>query len=255
MIFNHSTFVGIDPSAGRRPLIYAAINRDLQILALGEGDLGEVTAFVGGQQSACVAVNAPRRPNQGQMKLQELRDALKRVPRPGRWEGYRVAEYLLRQHNIRTPRTPAQVSNCPGWIQRGFEIYRRLENMGFQDYPVEDAPCQMLEVYPHAAFTALLGVLPFPKNSLEGRLQRQLVLHNRGIEIADPMRAFEEITRYRLLQGVLPLDTIYSTEALDALVAAYTAWFAVHSPNEVTLLGVAAEGQIVIPVPELRSKY
>ena len=65
MLFNETSFIGIDPTAGKRPMAYAALDRDLSLIALGEGDLDAVTAFVAGQQSAYVAVNAPPRPNQG----------------------------------------------------------------------------------------------------------------------------------------------------------------------------------------------
>ncbi|MFC1996136.1 DUF429 domain-containing protein [Chloroflexota bacterium] len=255
MLFNETTFIGIDPTAGKRPMAYAALDRDLRPLALGEGDLDAVTAFVGGQQAAIVAVNAPSQPNQGLMKRPEIREGLNPVPRPGRWEGFRVAEYLLYQHKIHTPRTRASVENCPVWMQVGFELYKRLSGLDYQPYLTPEAPRQVMEVYPHAAYTVLLNSSPFPKTSLEGRLQRQLVLHNQGMYIPDPMRVFEEITRYRLLQGILPLDDLYSARELDALVAAFTAWVAATSPEGVTVLGPSEEGQIVLPSADLQSRY
>lgn len=255
MLFNYTTFIGIDPTTGKRPMAYAALDQDLRLLALDEGSLDEIVAFVGGQQSAFVAVNAPRRPHQGLMQRSEVRAGLKPVPRPGRWTGFRVVEYQLRQHNIRVPRTRGKEDDCPVWMQTGFEFHKRLERLGYKDYPAPDTTSQLMEVYPHAAFTALLGCLPFKKTSMEGRLQRQLVLHNRGLEIPDPMRVFEEITRYRLMQGILPLDGLYSVRKLDALVAAYTAWVAATTPKEVILLGNPEEGQIVLPVSELNPKY
>jgi len=255
MLFNESTFIGIDPTAGKRLMAYAALDQELRIIALKKGDLDEITAFVGGQQAAFVAINSPRRPNQGLMKRDDVREKLKPSPRPGRWQGYRVAEYLLRQHNIHIMRTCSEVKKCPKWMQTGFDLYKRLESMGYRDYPSPEAPRQMLEVYPHAAYTALLGRTPFLKTSLEGRLQRQLILHNHGLDIPDPMRFFEEITRYRILRGVLPLEGLYSVRKLEALVAAYTAWLAVKSKKDITVLGHPEEGQIVIPIADLEPKY
>ena len=255
MLFNETTFIGIDPTAGKRPMAYAALDRDLHPLALGDGDMDAVMAFLGGQQAAIVAVNAPRQPNQGLMKRPYVRESLAPVPVPGRWEGFRVAEYMLYQRKIRIPRTRASVESCPVWMQVGFEVYRRLGGLGYKPYLTPDAPCQMMEVYPHAAFTVLLNGAPFPKTSLEGRLQRQLLLHNQGLHIPDPMRVFEEITRYRLLQGILPLEDLYSSHELDALVGAFTAWVAATSPEGVTVLGAAEEGQIVLPSAELQAKY
>ncbi|MGD2156126.1 MAG: DUF429 domain-containing protein [Anaerolineales bacterium] len=255
MFFDHTTFIGIDPTAGQRPITYAALDIDLRLLALGEGDIEEVTAFAGGQKSAYVAVSAPRRPNQGLMKSPEVRETLSPVPRPGRWSGFRVVEYQLFQHNIRIPRTPSKVKDCPNWMRLGFDLYQRLVRLGYKSYPASESPCQVLEVYPHAAFTVLLERLPFPKRSLEGRLQRQLILHSKALEIPDPMRIFEEITRYRMLQGVLPLDGLYNHEELEALVGAFTAWMAVNRPEEVSILGDPEEGQIVLPMAKIQEKY
>ena len=91
--------------------------------------------------------------------------------------------------------------------------------------------------------------------SLEGRLQRQLVLHSQGLDIPDPMRFFEEITRYRIIKGMLPLEVLYEARKLDALAAAFTAWVAATAPSEVTLLGHPDEGLMVLPVSELKPRY
>ncbi len=255
MLFSNTTFIGIDPTAGQRPFAYAALDHELGLLALGQGDIDEVLAFMAGQRAARVGVCAPRRPNQGLMERDEVRENLSPTPRPGRWTNFRLAEYQLRQHNIRIPQTPAEEEECPNWMQMGFMLFRRLEKLDYQPFPKEDAPCQWLEIYPHASFAVLLGHNPFPKHTLEGRLQRQLILYEQRVEIPDPMRIFEEITRHRLLQGILPLENLYSVEELDALSAAYTAWVATTQPEQVTLLGDPQEGEIILPVSELKNSY
>jgi hypothetical protein len=255
MLFSNATFIGIDPTAGQRPLSYAALDGDLSLLALGQGDIDEVLAFVAGQYAALVAVSAPRRPNQGVMDRSEVRENLSPPPRPGRWTNFRLAEYELWQHNLRIPRTPGEKEECPAWMQMGFTLFRRLESLKYQPYPQEDTGRQSLEVYPHACFAALLDRIPFAKDTLEGRLQRQLILFENKLDIPDPMRVFEEITRHRLLQGILPLDDLYPAEELDALIAAYTAWVAATQPEQVTLLGDSEEGQIVLPVSKLKNCY
>jgi hypothetical protein len=140
-------------------------------------------------------------------------------------------------------------------MRMGFNLYHRLENLDFRAYPDGDSALQCLEVYPHACFTVLLDRAPFPKHTLEGRLQRQLVLHECQINLPDPMLIFEEITRHRLLQGILPLENLYPAEELDALVAAYTAWLAGTKTGQVTLLGHPDEGTLVLPVGALKSRY
>jgi len=69
------------------------------------------------------------------------------------------------------------------------------------------------------------------------------------------MEFFEEITRHRLLKGVLPIEFIYTSEELDALVAAFTAFLAASKPSGVIWVGNKQEGQIVLPVSELRETY
>jgi hypothetical protein len=90
---------------------------------------------------------------------------------------------------------------------------------------------------------------------LEGRIQRQLILHNHGLDIPDPMRVFEEITRYRILKGTISLERLYHPPMLDALASAYTAWMAATSPEEISNLGHPEEGEIILPVPQLNPKY
>jgi len=255
MFSTGSTFVGIDPTAGHKPFAYTALDNALHLTALGRGSLEEVLAFTAGQPQAMVAVCAPRRPSQRLMERTEVRDRLSPPPRPGRWTSFRLVEYLLRQHGISCYKTPPETKSCPNWMQMGFHLYRRLEQMGFQPYPSNDTALQWLEVYPHACFCTLLGHVPLAKNSLEGRIQRQLVLHKQKVGVPDPMDLIKGLTAQHILQGSLPTEHLYSQGELDALVAAYTAWQAVNHPKEITLLGDASEGLVALPVAELKRTY
>ena len=252
MLFTKTTFIGIDPTAGKRPFIYAALDHRRQLLALAAGDMEEVLAFVGGQQEAFIAVSAPFQPNQGLMDNETRRAQLATPPRAGRYLDYRLVEYLLCVHNIRTYRTPAEVSTCPRWMQSGFTVYKRLQQLSFHRHPAGENTRQFLEVYPHACYCAWLDRAPLAKGTLEGRLQRQMILYENSLPVPDPMRYFEEITRYRLLQGRMPKDILYEPGELDALAAAYTAWLAAHQPDQISLLGDPDEGQIVLPIPNLK---
>ena len=256
MLFSDTTYIGIDPTAGEKPFVYAAVDHDLSIIALGHGDIDDTLAFSAGQRRALVAVSAPQQPNIGLMKDEEFRNSISPRPNPGRWENFRYAEFLLRQHNIHIPQTPSSESDCPNWMRMGFLVFNRLSSIGYKPYQNGDIGDRMfIEVYPHACFTVLLNLIPFLKNSLEGRLQRQLVLYDKKMDVPDPMRIFEEITRHRLLSGVLPLGDLFSPGELDALIAAYTAWMVVNKPDETILLGDNREGQVVVPASKLSPIY
>ena len=255
MFYSNTTYLGIDPTAGDKPLTYVALDQERSLLAIGQGDMDEVLAFVAGQRSAVVGICAPRKPNQGLMDRAEVRDRLSPQPRPGRWRNFRVVEYLLRQHNIYMPQTLSEAERCPRWMQQGFTLNQRLRNLDYRTFPSKDSAHQLLEVYPHASFSVLLEILPLPKRSLEGRIQRQLVLYRCDLNIPDPMYIFEEITRHRLLQGMLPIEDLYQVEELDAMVAAFTAWLAGNEPDKISVIGDPVEGEIILPAAEILSRY
>ena len=169
--------------------------------------------------------------------------------------GFRVAELDLRERGISISGTPATVSACPAWVQAGFTLYRKLDKMGFKKYPSDESPHQVLETQPHAAFCVMAGVVPQSKPSLEGKIQRQLLLYEAGVRIKDPMDFFEEITRHKMLKGTWPVDMLYQPEQLDALAAAYTAWLAIHKPENISVVGDPTEGMIILPEKNLKEKY
>lgn len=234
--------VGIDPGSGRPPFCYAALDADLRLLALGTGRLADVLAFTAGQSRALVAINAPPRPVHEPAAAEPLPPTRRaRVP-------LRPAERLLQARGLPTYHTPARAEDAPPWMRRAFALYQRLDELGYRPHPHPEVPRQWLEVPAEAAFAALLGQAPLlPAHRLEGRWQRQILLSDAGLGIADPMRFFEEITRHRLRRGQLPLHLIHSPGELNALVAAYTAWLVLHHPEQVLTLGEPATGQVVIP--------
>jgi len=252
MLFTDTVFVGIDPTSSHKSYTYAALDKGMNLVALADGELDDVTAFLGGQTSAIVAINAPSGVNRGLVreKKKEMSKLLKT-----RASGFRVAELELRDRGITVSGTPSTISACPAWIQAGFALYRKLEKMGFKKYPTDAEPYQLLESQPHAAFCVMAGSVPQPKPSLEGKIQRQLLLYEAGVRIKDPMDFFEEITRHKMLKGTWPLDMLYMPEQLDAMVAAYTAWLAIHKLENISTVGDPAEGLIVLPEKNLKEKY
>ena len=224
----------------------------MNLVALADGELEDVTTFLGGQSSAMVAINAPSGVNRGlvrEKKKEMFKSAKTRAV------GFRVAELELRERGITVSGTPATVSACPAWIQTGFALYRKLEKMGFKQHPTENAPHQVFETQPHAAFCVIAGAVPQPKPSLEGKIQRQLLLYEAGVRIKDPMDFFEEITRHKMIKGMWPLDLLYQPEQLDAIVAAYMAWLSVNKRETVSFIGDPTEGQIALPEKILKEKY
>jgi len=178
------TYVGVDPTAGRFPFTLAAINQDRKLIVLAAGDIDDVLTFLVEQKPCMVAVNAPPRPNHGLVRKSLEKQNL--APGQLRGSDLRQAESELRAHGISVSPTPARLEACPAWMQMGFELFRRLDEAGFKQYPTVKASQQWLETHPHAAFCALLGQIPLSKPTLEGRLQRQIALYEQGIDMKDP---------------------------------------------------------------------
>lgn len=254
MLLVDSAFIGIDPTSSRKSFTYAVLDKDLNLLILAEGEMEDVAAFIAGQKSAIVAVNAPDGVNRGLVRKKMEKEML--VPHKNiRGAEFRLSEYKLRERGIAVSGTPSSVALSPAWIQMGFNLYHGLRKIGFKKYPGTESKYQMLETHPHACFCVMIGQSPLSKSSFEGRLQRQLVLYEHGVKIKDPMGFFEEITRFKMINGVWPMELLYLPEQLDALIAAYTAWIVAHKPDRVLSLGDVKEGFLVLPVKELKEKY
>lgn len=257
MLFDDAVFIGIDATAGDRPMPFAALDSDLCLVAQGSAGLEDVLAFAAGQSAAVAAVDAPQGPPIGLMERADIRRGFGLPPEGATWGGWRVCEYALRKRGVRIANTPSMVALAPGWVQRGHQLHKRLKGLGYRSFVAGEPSSErmLLELHPNAAYTALLERQPLAKNTLEGRLQRQLLLYLKGLDIPNPMRALEEITRHHILTGELPLDDLLSAGELDALMGAYVAYLAALHPKQISQEGDQSEGLITLPVAELQASY
>jgi len=248
-----SVYLGIDISMGPKPVTFVALDDDQQALAIGEGDVADALAYAAGQMTgALAAVNAASQPNRGRMARDEVRRKLKPAPPKGKFLHLRQAEYELIQAGIEVTETPNSPEKSLPWVRRGFLLVEKLGEMGYQPFSGEEtepsAPMRRwLETRADAAFWSLLGVAPLPAGTLEGRIQRQLVLLDEGLKVPDAMVFFEEITRYKLLKSSLPTKDIFSQAEINAWIAALTAWLAANEPERICRFGEAEEGFIYLP--------
>jgi hypothetical protein len=220
---------------------------ELNLLAISRGEELEVLGYCAGLSSVLVTINAPPRPNTGLMSDPEYCKSLTPPPHPGRKINMRVAEYEARLHGLSVPRAPVTIEDSPVWMQAGFNLYESLGNLEYQAFPSEASTRQWLESQAETFFYGLSGVIPLEANTLEGRIQRQLILYERKLPVSDPMDFFEEVTRYRLLHSILPIEKIFSPQELNALVMVYAGWLAINKPENITRLGAPEEGQISVP--------
>lgn len=223
-----TVFIGIEPGTAHKTCAMMVLDAEQHIQAQGCGDLADALSFAAGVGSAVVAVNAPA-------KLSDAR-------------GGRAIEKELLAQGAWIYQTPATLKACPAALRRGLELHKYLAEMGYVPGPTEEAPRQKIEAPADAAFWSLLGLRPFDPTTLEGRLQRQLALADAGLPVPDAMDFFEEITRHKLLHGMLPLKNIFSAEELNALMCAHIAWRCVCQPESLRWLGQPDEGSVAIPL-------
>ncbi|HET9590666.1 MAG TPA: hypothetical protein VFO91_17895 [Anaerolineales bacterium] len=125
-----------------------------------------------------------------------------------------------------------------------FSIFQKqLAELSFQPYSATSAARLWFQSHADEAFRALLQHKLFSRRTLEGRIQRALILYDQGLQIDDPMEFFEEITRYKLMQGILPLEIIHSANELDALAGAYLAWMTANRSQQIRV-----RGDLILPV-------
>jgi hypothetical protein len=187
---NHIIFAGVDISSGRKPVTFARLDGDLNVMSLERWTNAEAISWLKEYEEISLALNVTSR--------EEIhKDYKKKI------------------------------------LQAGLKP------------PSRNSRKQLIETSTQDCFRALIGKNPLPRRTFEGRLQRASVLYEQGLQIKDPMDVFEEITRYKLAQGIFTLENLYSPTELDALMAAYVAWMAVKRPAQ-----IVAQGEFFLPAQE-----
>jgi predicted nuclease with RNAse H fold len=257
MLFQDSVFIGVNPTAGKRPIKYAALDSRKRLIVHEHGDLEQVLAFLASFETALVAIDGPQGLNQGLMRNPEIRRSFGLQPGGRTWSQWRVCEYELRRRNIRLYNTPDRLAQTKNWDQVAIALFRRAQDMGYRLFEKSQSTTQrmLLEGRAHTGYATLLERRPFLKDTLEGRLQRQLILFIEGLDIPNPLKALEEVTRHHLLSGDLPLHDLCDPEGLDTLITAYIAYLAGREPDRVCQVGNDEEGLITVPVPQLEEFY
>ncbi|MGD8455974.1 MAG: DUF429 domain-containing protein [Anaerolineales bacterium] len=247
MINRQTRFMGIAPSIQGESLAFAVIDEHLHPLFVSIDNLERALASAAEQQPKTVGVGAPPNLNHRIVADPDKRADLGLPVKRGRPMDCRVAEYKILLQGVDIYRTPSQMAKAKDWMLTGFKIYTGLKELGFSPYEEKTEKNRWVETPPETCFWLWLQGNLMDADSLEGRIQRQLSLYALGMDIPDPMNFFEEITRYRLLKGILVEEGLYSSAELNAIASAYVAWAVVQRPNEVSFVGDEGEGQIVIP--------
>jgi len=246
-------YIGIDPAGGLERIQIAIFNQTGGLESSFACPLGELYPIISDPSRVIVAVNSPMKLNNGKLREARLGAELPEMHIPGRNVDMRVAEFILRAKGIHVGMTPSINALCTQAVRVGFEVYALLENSGYSGSLKSDRV--VVESNAHAVFCALAGMSPLTKLTLEGRLQRQLLLFDGGLQIKDPMEFLEEVTRHKLLRGILPWDELYTFEELDAMAMGLMAFYVGDSEKPSIPIGDLDEGLIFLPAAQLLERY
>lgn len=252
MDLSQTRFIGIDLAGARGSFTCAILDENRRIQFRGEVTQEEWLAKLGECQVAIAAITSPINLNEGVMADDARRAQLPVPPPAKKYSNLRQCEYELLARGFTPTRTPGRFEDCTPTLQRALRFTSNLAAQGFQRWPAPGAERQLMEIHPDSAYAQLLGAKLNPIKTLEGRIQRQLLLQEEHLNVRDPMIFFEEITRHKMLTGQLPEGVLISPAELNALVAANTAWSAYTNPTGVTRLGESNEGFIILPSPTRR---
>lgn len=235
------TFIGIDTNS--RPPYYHLIAIDSQLNCLSEltGDWEYLYSLLAKSDKAIIAINAPLSMNTGYLTQSNLPKR-----HPGRWPNCRRVEYDLLQLGAPVYSTPKDPRKMPASLSRGFAISRQLIDLGFALFTNKQEK-SFIEVPADAAFWSITQGEMIDQNQLLGRIQRQMILYERGFPVPDPMAFFEEITRFKIKMGNIPRDFVLTPSQLNARMAAYTAQQLWKNPESVAKLGYQQEGFLYLP--------
>ena len=194
-------------------------------------------------KNVCIAVNTAITPNVDFLKTSHCKKH-----KPGKWPDIRRIEYELEECGAPIYHTPKKKRNLLASQGYGFELVNNLKALGFEDIE-NDGEKTFLEVPAETAFWSIERKPLFEGANFIGRIQRQLLLLEIGLELPDPMNFFEEITQFKLLTGNAPLDMIYELSRLNAWMNAYTALQVKINPSRCAKFGYKQEGFLYLPFP------
>ena len=168
--------IGIDCTSGRQAFTYAALDEELRVVKLAEHELDDLVASLDEPDSAAVAVNAPSHVNAGIVRRRA--EAAKRGSQSIRGAELREAEHELHGRGISVGGDAAHGGTVPGLGSTRLRALPSARDPSIQAISVRWGPAPMVGNTSPRRFFAFCWVgRPLARPTLEGRLQRALVLY------------------------------------------------------------------------------
>ncbi|WP_432666549.1 DUF429 domain-containing protein [Wukongibacter baidiensis] len=232
-------FIGIDVHLNSFTI--ACIDSELNIKNIEDMTETRLFEYIKEADPKVIGIDAPYDLNKGYMDDPDYRSKLD--PKLKGHYNKKVGEYELSRRRISLYNTPKSLDDVTGWkswMKVGMELYRKLGVIGYEhlnESNIKDFKRGTIEVFPHGCFITLIGHIPTKKTTDEGLEERINLLKSVG---------------FRDLTGIIGSKQVKS-DKLDSIIAAYAALTTYKGQS--TFLGDIREGQIVVPITNLKDKY
>jgi len=241
MLFDEEVFIGLDINPSGRNQAWVAINTKKEVLTFQKTSLDKLLTFSKNIPRVMIGLETPAtRSKNGKPVL----PGLEYSSQPAGWI-LPAWQENLENRNI----------HPPAGGNHGNPKYQSAEYAEFYRQVFMLDHISIINVNAYSSLCCLLTHTPLPKSSLEGKIQRQLILLEQGINLPDPMVYFEELTRFKLLRCALPQKIILPLPELNTLFCAITAWKEKNEPENALQIGNPPDSCITLPVSELQESY
>ncbi len=213
-------FIGVDPDVQRNAYCMAVLDEERKILALSTEKLRSVYAYLAGVTQGIVGINAL-------IRYQHSR----RTARPDRIDKPHFQSAAERKKPIpdSDPSTaaPSRLGGKVVTLQEG------IESLGYNPIAKKGSPRRFFLSKAEEVFQDIVSGRLLPPGGDASRWQRQLLLLEQEIPLPDVMQYFEEVTRFRILQGTLSEELVYQHTELNAILLSWLGWLESFQPDRI----------------------
>ena len=213
-------FIGIDPAGKRNKYCMAVLDGDKKIQVLSIEKLHSVYAYLAGVDHCIVGLGSIAKYQHTERHV--CKNPLDKLHFPVKY-----AQKEDTRAGVRKTKNQRPLSDEVLTIQKGIQ---KLEYAPVSD---EKQPKRFFLSRTDEVFRQIASGSLLPLGTDASRWQRQLLLLDQEIPLPDVMQYFEEVTRFRILQGNLPEEMIYQHAELNAILLSWLGWLATFEPARV----------------------
>lgn len=204
-------FIGIDPAVQRNEYSMAVLDEERKVLALSTEKPRSVYAYLAGVTQGTVGINALAR-----YQHRERTARLDPSDKPHFQSGAERRKHIPASNSPTA--SPSTLNRKVVMLQEG------IQRLGYSPIAKKGSSRRFFLSQADEVFQDIASGKLLAPSGDASRWQRQLLLLEQEIPLPDVMQYFEEVTRFRILQGTLSEDLVYQHPELNAILLAWLGW-------------------------------